>query len=203
MTILNLQISSGSDDASQFGSGQAPNLDNGYMTTDGADDMHGLLFRNVTIPAGSTINSASYKIYAQNTSYDDVVCRVACEDVDSPADFTTGTDNLYNRTKTTAYASVNVTNLTGGLAGWYELVDVTAPLQEVIDRGGWASGNDIALLQYGWTSGDMRQRTYDFAAGLGAKLDIDYTEGTPPAGGHAHRKTNRIRLMSKLGGVLT
>ena len=57
--------------------------------------------------------------------------------------------------------------------------DVTDIVQELVDQGGWTSGNDLALLLIGndgaWKS--ARFRTYDYSPSLAARLSIDWGSG--------------------------
>ena len=102
-------------------------------------------FPNITVPQGSTISSALFfvKNFGWNSGTVDGVIRWRIEDAD---DVATGTSNLYvmddtiwNATLTTAYTDQ-------ALNGQDDLnVDITTTVQEVINRGGWSSGNAMRL----------------------------------------------------------
>ncbi len=61
--------------------------------------------------------------------------------------------------------------------------DVASIIQEIVNRGGWSSGNAILLAMYPNTGGDNLSDTwyaYDFDNVTGVPtLDIDYTVGGP------------------------
>jgi len=173
MTTLNLQVGASLDDASEdTGVSVATTAVN--IRNDTTYDWSGVRFQSVTIPAGSTINTAVPQINVAFTSNDDVNVNIYAEDADNAAAFSTGLNDISNRTPTTATVSRNATAVG---TGWYSLPDVTALVQEVVDRAGWGSGNSLALLLETVTGSDLRYRAYDFAAGDAAKLDIDYTPG--------------------------
>ena len=62
--------------------------------------------------------------------------------------------------------------------GWHD-VDVTTAVQEVVDRVGWVSGNDMAALLYGVTGTALTVQAYDGDFSLAAKLTVTHT----PSGG--------------------
>jgi hypothetical protein len=103
-----------------------------------------------------------------------------------------GSNNITNRTRTSTVAW-------GGTdigAGW-QTVDVTSQFQTVVNRAGWVSGNAAAALVYGVSGTDVTITTWDGVPANAAKLDIVYlTSGANP-------KVGRVRLTTKVGGVLT
>jgi hypothetical protein len=140
----------------------------------------GMRFQNVAVPQGASINRATLSAYAGYAN-DDLYCVIYGHAVDDAPDFATNTSiwSTVNRPRTTASVSWTVENVS---FGWMQK-DVTAIVQELVDRTGWASGNDLALLLIGndgaWKS--ARFRTYDYNPLLAARLSIDwnYTPGAP------------------------
>jgi hypothetical protein len=142
-------------------------------------------WENVTIPAGSTIVSASFTIdgtYTAGTLVSPLIKGILEA---NPADWSLGT-RPSQRTKTTASVAW------GGNANWVTVPQVSSDLkdivQEIIGQVGWASGNAIAFV---WIDGGsannvLRQfEDYD-TGGTDPTLTITYT---PPAAGR------RIMLM--------
>ena len=185
MTTLNLQVSSDNDDAYEWEGdstvyGISTNTDtDDYMSSDatgGDQDWAGFRFQNVTVPQGATINSATLTFTAKNsvneTSFrgrvygDDVDDAPAWGASDSPKDVTTTT------------ASTNWDPAAWVVDTEYG-VTVTSIIQEIVNRGGWASGQDLRLVVHpdadsgGWVS------CYDYngSSAKATKLDIDYTVG--------------------------
>lgn len=182
MTTLSLQVSSGPDDAHE-------NNNNGGFTytdnirvrmTDATSSTSafrgGFRFQNVTIPPGSTINSAVFVPYVQAS--DDPSCEIHAEDIDDSPSFETNQD-VTGRTVTTAFSDWLGDNIGGGRKN---SPDIAAVIQEVIDRPGWASGNALSIITvpklaqtHAFTCG-----VYDADPTQSAQLEIDYTAPTPP-----------------------
>lgn len=103
-------------------------------------------FPSVTIPKDSTIVSAKLRMKADATDLD-TTCRAnvyfeAADNPNAPANCTE-----YNaRTMTTGVSWNPVEGWTAG--NWYESPDISAALQEVVDRTNWASGQStIAYIK--------------------------------------------------------
>ena len=141
----------------------------------------GARFLNITIPAGSTINSAGL-ILTCGTSGDTIVVntRLRAQANINPATFSNQVD-FDNRTWTTVYVNWDA------IPAWildteYTSSDIKTCIQEVINLSGWASGNPMAVL---WD--DFQQRStqatgkyrqgysYDGSATYAPKLVITYT----------------------------
>ena len=104
----------------------------------------GVRFLNVTIPMGVTINSASIQFTAKANAGDPTIDIYGDLSVDA-AKFTLADDDLSGRDATTA--SVDWSSIpawTGGEV--YSTPDLTAIIQEIVNQGGWVSGNVMAIL---------------------------------------------------------
>lgn len=131
----------------------------------------GYRFLNVTIPQGSTINSATLQYYVTSTTRDDNEQNVYCQADDNASTFTTGASNISSRTLTSANTSVTADSVG---VGFYS-VSITSAVQEVINRAGWASGNALAVIMDALTGVNLAPDTYDNSPTNAAKLNIDYT----------------------------
>lgn len=103
----------------------------------------GLRFQTVAIPQGSTISSATVAIITDDTWADDIEVVCYAEDTADATTFSDETD-FNNRTKTTASDATSWT--TNVVAGDSVYLDCTDAVQEVINRGDWASGNDMVII---------------------------------------------------------
>jgi hypothetical protein len=108
-------------------------------------------FRSVTVPQGATIIAAYITYVAENNlNADTVNIRFIGEDVDNAAIFTTYND-FYDRlinpaTAVITSAYVNVATYPAHVAGTQYLTsDIKAIVQEIVDRPGWASGNNMVI----------------------------------------------------------
>ena len=105
----------------------------------------GVRWLNLTIPKGSTITSA-YVTFgaAEDQSGTTVNMSILAEAADSPITFSTFADYVA-RSKTSTPIAWN--NLSAWVDGNdYQSPDVSALIQETIDREGWESGNALVLF---------------------------------------------------------
>jgi len=169
MATFNATIVASSDDARE--SAGTMNLTGANITISANSIYAGLRFLNVTIPPGSTVTAATLSLNISSLTYDDIDLDMYAEDTDDAGTFTTAASNVSGRTLTTA--TVQWIEGSAG-AGVQVSPDISTIIQEVIDRGGWASGNDIAIILRGRTN-DCRFEAIDGASGTYSTLDITYT----------------------------
>jgi hypothetical protein len=196
MTDLNISVAASSDDGEEASAPAEP----GLISTDldfyaGTDNYVGLRFLNVTIPAGSTIDSVVVRFVAVNNRTDVHHQTIYCEDIDDAPTFTTDSGNISSRTRTSASQAWDPGDLTANAS--YDTADFSAVLQEVIDRGGWASGQDVVVLILGSTTQTVQGEAYSWDSSSNfPQLRITYTTG------HAGTLVNSTRLKSKVFGGL-
>jgi hypothetical protein len=128
------------------------------------DNTHSYIrFKNVTIPQGATIVSAKVRLRLFAATAGDVDVDQYFEDADTGTAPTTsaGAEAL---TLTTATSRHQVT-VSGADAWWtwFEFSDITAPLQEIIDRAGWEAGSDATYVgrQRDLSSGTVWTKWFD------------------------------------------
>ncbi len=135
----------------------------------------------MTIPKPATIDSAVVQLNAKETANDSMQSKLHAHAADSPSDFSSDA-TLNERTRTTAstvWAAVNT-----GL-GWQTSPSIVAVIQEIVDRGGWSSGNALVVVAIVVATNPERpfvSESYDTHTSLAPKLDVDYTatgSGTP------------------------
>jgi hypothetical protein len=180
MTTLNLQVGASLRDSREDAAAGATSPTSSSVRINASDCWGGFSFLNVTIPQGSTINSADFQYYIEDVDHDDVNDVIYCEDADNSAEFSASNYDLSGRSRTSA--SVSEVQASAG-AGWRSAPDISALLQEVIDRPSWASGNALTVLMKGGydSAPYLHIESYDGNSAQAAKLDIDYT--APSAGG--------------------
>lgn len=107
----------------------------------------GLQFDTEIPPQGATVAEAYLTLYP-NAPYDaspnTIKLYVSLEDADAPTALTTASGNLNSATRprTTATTIIDVTSVTEARLD----IDVTAPLQELLDRPGWTGTRIIVLI---------------------------------------------------------
>jgi len=99
----------------------------------------------------------------------------ACDDVDDSDDFSASLPG----TRTLTTARVSLGDISGWAAGWNRTADISEAIQEVINRGGWSSGNALSVILYpaeANSAGEVvRATSYDGSAALGAQLYVNYS----------------------------
>lgn len=96
-------------------------------------------FTNVTVPQGTTITSAYLTLTAYQTDTDTVDQRIRGFAEDNTANFSSDPSG---RSKTSAQRTQNQAGITNNQTYTY---DVTAIVQEIVNRGGWSSGNALGF----------------------------------------------------------
>lgn len=184
-TDASFQVTQSSDDADETSGGTMDlTSTHSHLFFASFREYVGLRFQSVTIPVGATINSAVIRF----TAYTDTAISPAgnvtiqCQDADDPGTFTSSNSNISNRTLTTA--STVWTNPVAWVRNiTYDSPDISQAVQEVVDRGGWASGNAMAVILTvtGSSDGsaDRELFTNNGASGKAAELVITYTEPLP------------------------
>ena len=162
----------------------AASADDGYERADTTVDITATLlsvtagevysicrFNNVTVSKGAVIDAADFKIYLYTTSHDSPNMDVHCEDADDSAQPVVANTNISARSRTTAKTVDNGADVGVGT----RTISIVSAVKEVIDRAGWASGNDLSVIMKYVAGGDMYCRSFDYSGGVNkALLDITY-----------------------------
>jgi hypothetical protein len=134
-----------------------------------------IYFPSVTIPQGATITAATVTLRMSATQgTGTTVSRFRCEAADNPSPPTTA-GQFDGRTRTTAY--VDWTMPVGSAGNNYTSPDLSAVVQEVVNRGGWASGNMMGFLCDDQSSTQWREYNQNEAGSNKPQLDVTYTTG--------------------------
>ena len=146
---------------------------------------NGFRFQAVQIPTGSTIDTSVVEFLPYDLANNGTVVnqRIKCEAVDDAATFTNHTD-FAARTRTTAYTDwSSISSWTFGTR--YDSPNFKTSLQEVINRAGWAAGNDaVVFIKDNVTTGGSRAAyCSDGSAALSPVMRVRYSvasSGTSP-----------------------
>lgn len=177
---LDLQVGAGADDAhetdsdAQFSSGSLNVFADSNSAT-GSRWNAGFRFTNVTVAQGNTINVSYLTVVFPVAAEDSPDADILMEDVDDAVSFVTNAD-VTLRTRTTASVAWTATNL-GQTA--VNSPSINAVVQEIVDRVGWVSGNDMVAFMDGRTGTNRFTsiRSYDGSTANAAKLHIEHTAG--------------------------
>jgi hypothetical protein len=175
MPTINESVATGADDGmlARFGTYLLPlyastSLLNSHFSVN-SEWWIALRFQTIDIPQGATIDSATLTLKRISTSGSPTI-NIYGSDVDNAPAWGSG-NRVKDITKTAAFTVLDTANATSAN-------DVTAIIQELVDRPGWASGNDISFGFFQPSTGG-NWKGYSFEKG-GADiptLDITYTAG--------------------------
>ena len=179
--ILDVRVSSSSDDAEERASGTM------YLTStdlelvddptnNGPDQRVGLRFTGLDIPQGAVITNAYVQFTVDNTDSGAVALVIRGHDTDDAGTFTAAAGNVSSRPTTDASVAWSPEPwTTSGVAGLdQQTPDLAAVIQEIVDRPGWQSGNDLALIITG--AGERTADSFDGAPGSAPLLHVEYTD---------------------------
>ncbi|MHC1576179.1 MAG: LamG domain-containing protein, partial [Methanosarcinaceae archaeon] len=171
---VSCRVNASNDDAEE-------RVSNGYMyryssdlelVRDGSDQEIGIRFTNVAIPQGSTIGSANLVFVIDEEENRNTDLNIYGHDIDDSPEFDNDDYDITNRTKTTSY--VQWDDLPAPAVGeTLESPDVSAVIQEVINRPGWSSGNSLSIIING--SGRRTVESYSGVPDSAPLLNITYT----------------------------
>ena len=188
MTTFTGQVSASADDADEQGTNNSSpgtvNISTSTSRLDGntsaARSYLGDRFENVTIAQGSTVSAATLQLYC-NSSVDKTMAATAyCEGADNSAQFTTANFNISSRTASTHTVTWSATFTNAAFNTSPSLVN---PVQDVISRAGFSSGNALTFIvddNVTQTSNALVEN-YDGVNADAAKVSITYTAGSPPS----------------------
>ncbi|HSG98023.1 MAG TPA: DUF2341 domain-containing protein, partial [Woeseiaceae bacterium] len=192
--LIDVSIIASSDDAEEPVGGGTVDLASSdlELINDGSDQEVGLRFQNLAIAQGATITNAYVTFYTKNTGSAATSLTFYANDVASAATFSnTSPNKIVERAKTTASVAWN------NVPAWnieeeaHNSPDISSVIQEVVNRGDWASGNDLAIIVTGTASSLRRAWSWD-GIGVAASLHVECSGG----GGGSNAVTSAIAEIS-------
>lgn len=178
------QILSSSDDAEEKFDGSdvltsSTDLELMYDTfNDQGLQKIGLRFNNIAIPSNATITNAYIQFTADGNNNGDVTITIKGEDVANSAAFVDATNNISNRTTTSASVTWdNIPAWADDAAGVPQRTpNLSAIINEIITSNGWQSGNPVTFILTGTGNEDTirKAESFDKASTVAPKLVVDY-----------------------------
>ncbi len=179
-------IAQSTDDAEQNMNTNAVNVTDATLdvarTSGGTNQMVGLRFCLPGLPQGAQIQSATVQFASQAADSSATNLTIQAQAADNAAAFSAAvSNNIGARTRTTASVAWSavpewtVTPLTGKTSAAQRTPDVSALVQEVVSRPGWAPGNCMAFLFSNASGTGLRRAySYDNTPGRAASLSVRY-----------------------------
>ena len=176
---LEVRIVASSDDAEEFANGTSYLISGDLeLIHDASDQTVGMRWPAITIPPGATITAAWLQFAAREAHSVATNLTIRAQAADNTTAFSQNVLDLSLRPLTTAAMSWAPGAWAVGEAGANQRTpDISALLQEVINRPGWASGNALAVIITG--SGHRTAWAWDGKKTAAPLLHIEYTTGPP------------------------
>jgi len=172
MTTLSIRVAESGEDVEQNTGTLVINTTGGSLDM-GRDDV-GLHFRDIAVTQGQVLTRAYLEFVASaGDSASPVNLTIYAEDTDSASVFSTGTGALDALTVTTANTAWNPTAWV--LNTVYQSPNITDVIQEIIDRPGWVSNNEINVVIFGDGVNRRRAKSYDNVTTEAPLLVIEFT----------------------------
>lgn len=175
------RIASSMDDVEQNQNGSIyTNSSDIELVADGSrgNQTIGLRFTGVNIPQGATITNAYIQFTCDETNTGTTNLTIKGEDVNNSSAFTTSTNNVSNRTKTSASAnwSPSSWNSVGASGSNERTPELKNIVQEIVNRSGWSANNAMSFIITG--TGERTAESYDGSSGSAPLLHIEYSDGS-------------------------
>ena len=179
-TIIEVRVGANKDDSEEKSSGANTytSSDLEFMEDGGSVQAYvGMRWTNVTVPQGATILSAYLELTTDETGSVPADVEFFAEASDNAATFSSSNFDISSRAKTAAsvvWANIPAWNTIGEA---HQSTDISAIIQEVVDRSGWLSGNALAVLaaSAGPNNGPRTAESYSGSSANAPLLHIEYT----------------------------
>ncbi len=175
-SVLDISISSGSDDAEQRTSGTVVLASSDLeLTLDGGGpQIIGLRFGGIAVPPDALITAASIQFTVDETNTDGTSLTVRAQAADDAPTFSSLSGSIGSRPRTAASVAWNPAawNVVGASGVDQRTPDLAALVQELVDRPGWIAGNSIVFVIDG--TGERVAESFDGNAGAAALLHLEF-----------------------------
>jgi len=163
----------------------SPDLDLLFDGTDQHEARAGLHFTGLNIPAGATVQNAYIQFSVDEIDSQAVSILIYGEAADNPAIWTTASQNISSRAKTTA-------SVTWSPPDWLQLQDrlpaqqtsdLSSVIQEIVNRTGYTSTDAINIIMEMITPDERRvAESYEGSTSQAPELFVTYVESSGGGG---------------------
>jgi hypothetical protein len=176
VTTTQHRITAGADDVEERVSDGRMSLDSNdlELILEKRDQLVGMRFTSISVPRGAAILDAYLQFQVDEVSTGAVALTLQAEASDDAAPFTSVARNASLRPRTAAAVSWSPPDWpTVGAAGAAQRTPgLASVIQQVVDRPGWAPGNDLVLIVSG--SGRRVAESFEGGAAKAPLLVIQY-----------------------------
>ena len=178
---LIIPIVSESDDAFEASGSVSTNANIIRLTQGTKTTYTGLRYQDVNIPRGAIITKAFLRFNSEGFNADASELTIRAEAIGDSAEFSTSSANISSRTTTSNEVEWSSDNNWPVSGETVTTPDITAVIQEVVDRADWCGRNSLSILIEGDSSSGTSSRritALDEGTGLSPQIVIAYDETT-------------------------
>ncbi len=180
--IIQKRVSTSSEDAEELVSNGAvtrnsTDLEFGQDGSPSAQQVVGMRFSGLAVPRGATILSARVQFTVDEPDSGATSLLFTGQASDNAPAFAVTTNNLSSRPRTAASVSWSNVPAWPTIGQVQSSPELSAIVQEIVNRPGWRSGNGLALLVTG--TGERTAVAFDSAAASAPLLQIEFSVGVP------------------------
>ena len=178
--VLDVRIASARDDAEEFPDGTmylgSSDLE---LVVDSVPQTVGMRWPGLPMLRNATITSAWIQFTSKASQSGATDLEFQAEDIDDAEPFTDKAHDISSRPRTTAQVDWVPDPWQAGEAGAAERTpDLSAVVQAIVSRPGWAQGSALAIIVHG--SGVRTAWAFDGDSTAAPVLHVEYTGGDPP-----------------------
>ena len=168
------RVNASSDDAEEYSTtSMYLNSSDLELTHDAYDQTIGIRWTGITIPQGAIITAAYIQFGSKETRNEVTSLQLRGQAADDAATFTTAHSSVTSRPRTTAMVPwAPVPWNTGEVGANQRTPDLSALIQEIVGRTGWASGHSLVIIVSG--TGHRTAWAWDGNRSLAPLLHVEY-----------------------------
>ena len=176
---IEVSVGSSTDDAEEnVSSGNVNHTSSDLeLTQESSTQLIGMRFQNLDIPAGVVITNAYIQFTVDEVADVATDLIIQAQDTDDATTFSTTNADISSRATTSANVpwSPPAWNTVGEAGSDQQTPDLSAIVQEIVNRGGWNAGNDMVFIVSG--SGKRVAESYDGSTTAAPTLTVEYING--------------------------
>jgi hypothetical protein len=177
MSVVSVRTVASTDDAEESTSGT---VNTGSVDLDiGTQAWSGIRFRSIAIPRYATITKATLTFRARGSFSATSRTTFYGQAISSAPAFSSTSYNLSTRSRTAASVAWNPIPIWSNNTS-YTSPDISAIVQETVDRSDWSSGNNMVILCNNPSTGQRSAETYDGDPSGAPLLYVEYTPFDQP-----------------------
>ena len=180
-TVIEKAISAGPDDAEERSNGQIYQRSTDLeLVQDGDTQVVGLRFTSISIPQGAQVVNAYVQFQADETSSEATALSLTAQAADNAVGFSYNYKDISRRPRTSAVVSWSpgAWSAVGERGAAQRSPNLSALIQEVVNRPGWRSGNAMTLIMSG--SGKRVAESYEGNVAAAPTLHLEFQGGNEP-----------------------